>query len=40
MRLKNVMELDFVYSKDGLANLGYTGLNEILYLFTSINKLI
>ena len=38
--LKNVMELDFVYSKDGLANLGYTGLNEILYLFTSINKLI
>jgi hypothetical protein len=38
--LKNVMELDFVYSKDGLANVGYTGLNEILYLFTSINKLI
>ena len=38
--LKNVMELDFVYSKEGMANVGYTGLNEILYLFTSINKLI
>ena len=38
--LKNVMELDFVYSKDGSTNMGYTGLNEILYLFTSINKLI
>ena len=38
--LKNVMELEFYYSKDGVADIGYTGLNEILYLFTSINKLI
>ena len=39
--LKNVMELEFFYySKDGGADIGYTGLNEILYLFTSINKLI
>jgi hypothetical protein len=39
--LKNVMELEFFYySKDGGSDIGYTGLNEILYLFTSINKLI
>jgi hypothetical protein len=40
LNLKKVMELDFVYSINGSTDIGYTGLNEILYLFTSINKLI
>lgn len=40
LNLKDVMELDFVYNKDGFTDQGYTGLNEIIYLFTSINKLL
>jgi hypothetical protein len=38
LNLKNVMELDFSLGESG--EMGYTGLNEIFYLFTSINKII
>jgi hypothetical protein len=37
VNLKNVMELEFSFGESGI---GYTGLNEILYLFTSINKIL
>jgi hypothetical protein len=40
LNLKNVMELDFSLGETKTGQMGYTGLNEIFYLFTSINKII
>jgi hypothetical protein len=40
LNLKNVMEIDFSLGEAKSGQMGYTGLNEILYLFASINKIL